>query len=209
MADLCRKHGVSDATVYKRKAKVGGMDVAKKVGGLFPNDADGKAWGDPAPGLPGPLAPAGYELVDPGRCQPMNNDVSCQIAAFQAAGCDIVTGVMIPPDFATFWAQAAQLGFAATVVTIGKALLVPSAVEALGNRGDRLTTKVWWTPDDPCSSSLTGMSAKASGDACVAQSGKPWTATLGCTSPTLQAFAAIFRRCMASRCPLNPVRCWP
>ena len=29
VADLCRKHGVSDATVYKWKAKFGGMDVSE------------------------------------------------------------------------------------------------------------------------------------------------------------------------------------
>ena len=33
---------------------------------------------------------------------------------------------MIPPDFATFWAQAAQQGFKPKIVTIGKALLFPS-----------------------------------------------------------------------------------
>jgi len=29
VADLCRKHGVSDASVYKWKAKFGGMDVSE------------------------------------------------------------------------------------------------------------------------------------------------------------------------------------
>ena len=29
VADLCRKHGVSDATVYKWKAKFGGMEVSE------------------------------------------------------------------------------------------------------------------------------------------------------------------------------------
>ena len=29
VADLCRKHGVSNASVYKWKAKYGGMDVSK------------------------------------------------------------------------------------------------------------------------------------------------------------------------------------
>jgi branched-chain amino acid transport system substrate-binding protein len=153
--------------------------VAKKVGGLFPNDADGNAWGDAKLGLPGPLAAAGYELVDPGRYQPLNNDFTSQIAAFKDAGCEIVTGVMIPPDFATFWSQAAQQGFAPKVVTIGKALLFPSSVEALGDRGAGLTTEVWWTPDYPFSSSLTGQSARELGDSYVAASGKPWTATLG------------------------------
>ena len=29
MADLCRKHGVSDASIYKWKAKFSGMDVSE------------------------------------------------------------------------------------------------------------------------------------------------------------------------------------
>ena len=168
--------------------------VAKKVGGLFPNDADGNAWGDAALGLPGPLAAAGYELTDPGRYQPMNNDFTSQIAAFKAAGCEIVTGVMIPPDFATFWAQAAQQGFAPKVVTIGKALLFPSSVDALGDRGDGLTTEVWWTPDYPYSSSLTGVSAKDFGAAYVADTGKPWTSTLGFSHAIFEVGLDVIKR---------------
>ena len=29
VADLCRKHGVSDASIYKWKAKFGGLDVSE------------------------------------------------------------------------------------------------------------------------------------------------------------------------------------
>ena len=41
VADLCRKHGVSDATVYMWKAKYGGMDVseAKRLKGLEDENA--------------------------------------------------------------------------------------------------------------------------------------------------------------------------
>ena len=74
----------------------------KVVGGLFPNDADGNAWGDPQRGLPPALAQAGYKLTDPGRYQLMNNDFTSQISAFKAVNTAIVTGNMIPPDFATF-----------------------------------------------------------------------------------------------------------
>jgi branched-chain amino acid transport system substrate-binding protein len=153
--------------------------VAKVVGGLFPNDADGNAWGDPKLGFPAPLAAAGFKLVDPGRYQPLNNDFSSQIAAFKEAGVEIVTGVMIPPDFATFWSQAAQQGFKPKVVTVGKALLFPSSVEALGDRGDGLTTEIWWSPNHPFKSSLTGQSAKDLCDAYTAGTGKPWTQPLG------------------------------
>jgi putative transposase len=40
-ADLCRKHGISDATFYKWRAKYGGMDVsdAKKLKALEDENA--------------------------------------------------------------------------------------------------------------------------------------------------------------------------
>ena len=53
---------------------MGSAPTNKVVGGLFPNDADGNAWGDPQRGLPPALAQAGYKLIDPGRYQLMNND---------------------------------------------------------------------------------------------------------------------------------------
>ena len=109
----------------------------KVVGGLFPNDADGNAWGDPQRGLPPALAQAGYKLTDPGRYQLMNNDFTSQISAFKAVGAEIVTGNMIPPDFATFWSQAAQQGFRPKIVTIGKALLFPSVIDSLGRARQR------------------------------------------------------------------------
>src|SRR5262245_34311838 len=83
----------------------------KMVGGLFPNDGDGNAWGDPKLGLPPALAKDGYKLVDPGRFQNLNQDFSAQIAAFKKENSEIVTGVVIPPDMKTFVTQARQQGF--------------------------------------------------------------------------------------------------
>ena len=47
VADLCRKHGVSDATVYKWKAKYGGMDVseATRLKGLEVEEDQNTIWG--------------------------------------------------------------------------------------------------------------------------------------------------------------------
>jgi branched-chain amino acid transport system substrate-binding protein len=151
----------------------------KVVGGLFPNDADGNAWGDPKLGLPPALNAAGYKLHDPGRYQVMNNDFTSQISAFKAAGCEIVTGNMIPPDFATFWSQAAQQGFKPKIVTIGKALLFPSVIESLGARGNGLSSEIWWTPHHPFKSGLTGQSAAQLAEAYTAATKRPWTQPLG------------------------------
>jgi branched-chain amino acid transport system substrate-binding protein len=151
----------------------------KKVGGLFPNDGDGNAWGDKELGFPKPLSQMGYTLTDPGRFQNGTQDFSAQIAAFKKDGVEIVTGVVIPPDAKTFLTQAKQQGFKPKVITLGKALLFPGAIQALGDLGDGLTTEVWWSPSHPFSSSLTKQSAKALAASYEAGTKKQWTQPIG------------------------------
>ena len=91
----------------------GQLKTDKSVGGLFPNDGDGNAWGSKQVGFPPVLDKLGYTLTDPGRYQNLTDDFSAQIAAFKKANCEIVTGVMIPPDFTTFWKQAFAAGLQA------------------------------------------------------------------------------------------------
>jgi len=86
---------------------------------------------------------------------------------------------MIPPDFSTFWGQAAQQGFKPKVVTIGKALLFPSVISSLGARGNGLSTEIWWTPNHPFKSGLTGQSARELTDAYTKATNKPWTQPIG------------------------------
>lgn len=151
----------------------------KKVGGLFPNDGDGNAWGDKELGFPKPLAAQGYTLTDPGRFQNGTQDFSAQIAAFKKDGVEIVTGVVIPPDAKTFLTQARQQGFKPKVITLGKALLFPGAIEALGDLGYGLSTEVWWSPSHPFASSLTKQSAKVLAEAYEASTKKQWTQPIG------------------------------
>ena len=66
---------------------------------------------------------------------------------------------MIPPDFTTFWNQAQQKGYRPKLVSVAKALLFPTTVQALGKNGHNISTEVWWTPSHPFKSSLTGQSA--------------------------------------------------
>lgn len=155
------------------------VSTNKKVGGLFPNDGDGNAWGDKELGFPKPLSQMGFTLTDPGRFQNGTQDFSAQIAKFKADGVEIVTGVVIPPDAKTFLTQARQQGFRPKVITLGKALLFPGAIEALGDLGDGLTTEVWWSPSHPFASSLTRQSAKQLADAYEAGTKKQWTQPIG------------------------------
>jgi branched-chain amino acid transport system substrate-binding protein len=155
------------------------VETNRVVGALFPNDGDGNAWGDAKLGFPPLLQEANYKLVDTGRFQPLTDDFGSQISAFKNAGVEIVTGVVIPPDFVTFWNQAAQQGFKPKVVTVGKALLFPASVTAIGNRADGLSSEIWWSPSHPFKSGLTGQSAEELCDAYEHSTKRPWTQPIG------------------------------
>jgi branched-chain amino acid transport system substrate-binding protein len=125
------------------------------------------------------VAKKGYSIVDPGHYANGTEDFSAQIARFKAADAEVLLGVPIPPDFTNFWKQAKQQGYSPRIATIGKALLFPSSIEALGDIGQNLGTEVWWSPNHPYSSSLTKQSAKQLSDAYTAATGKQWTQPLG------------------------------
>lgn len=172
----------------------GQLDTSKSVGGMFPNDGDGNAWGDPELGFAKPLAASGYTLTDTGRYQNMTDDFTAQISAFKNANVDIVTGVMVPPDFTTFWNQSAQQGFAPKIVTTAKATLFPVAVEALGDAGHNLSSEVWWSPNHPFTSSISGMSAKQVADGYTESTGRQWTQPIGFAHALFEVAADALRR---------------
>jgi len=155
------------------------VETNKVVGVLFPNDISGNSWADAKFGFPPALQEAGYKLIDTGRFQPLTDDYGSQIFAFKNAGVEIVTGTVTTPDFTTFWNQAAQQGFKPKVVTVGKALLFPASVAALGSRADGLSCEIWWSPSHPFKSGLTGQSAKELCDSYEHLTGRTWTQTIG------------------------------
>ncbi len=170
------------------------LETNKQVGALFPNDGDGNAWGDPNVGFPPVLSELGYSLTDPGRYQNLTDDFSAQINAFRQANVEIVTGVPIPPDFTTFWSQAKQQGFTPKAASIGKAILFPQAVEALGNAGNNLSSEVWWSPTHPFSSSLTGASSADLAQGYMAATSRQWTQPIGFVHALFEMAANVMGR---------------
>ena len=160
------------------------VETNKKVGVMWPNDADGNAIRRALGPL---LAKAGYTIVDPGPYANGTNDYSSQIAQFKAEGCEIFNTFPIPPDFATFWQQAAQQAFKPKIAQIAKTGLFPSQVEALGDLGPKLASGAYWSPTWPYASSLTKVSSKELGDGYQTSSGKQWNQQLG---PSLALFDA-------------------
>jgi branched-chain amino acid transport system substrate-binding protein len=172
----------------------GSTENNKIVGAMWPNDGDGLAWSDATLGFPPPLLAQGYQIIDPGRYQNLTDDFSAQINAFKSAGVEIVTGVMIPPDLRTFMTQASQQGFQPKMVTVGKAALFPSAVDAIGGIADGITTEIWWTPSHPFSSSLTQATSAQLAEAFTKDTSRPWTQPIGFIHSLFEVAADVLAR---------------
>ena len=138
------------------------IESNKKVGVLWPNDADGQAFRDPKTGYTPIVEKRGYTVVDPGAYEDGTKDFTAIINKFKQENVELVAGVPVPPDFVTFWTQAAQQGFKPKAVTVGKALFFPATVPSIPNDlGQGLSFAAWWGPTFPYKSSLTGDSPQA------------------------------------------------
>jgi branched-chain amino acid transport system substrate-binding protein len=167
------------------------IETNKKIGVMYPNDADGNA-------IRGALAPlleqAGYTIVDPGPYEDGTTDYSAQIQKFKDEGVEIFNSFPIPPDFAAFWRQAAQQGLTKQIkiAQIAKTGLFPGDIEAVGDLGDKIATAAYWHWTFPYKSSLTGISGMDLAEGYEATVGKQRQQQLGATMALLDGgFAAL------------------
>ena len=151
----------------------------KVIGVLFPNDADGIIW---TKIFNKKLPAKGYKMVDPGRFPFGTRDFSAQIDMFKKEKVEILTAVLIAPDWATAWKQMHQQGFKPKIATIAKALLFPADMVALGgNLANGLTTEIWWSRYHPYKSSITGETPMELCNAWTKETGKQWNKPVGLT----------------------------
>jgi len=158
----------------------GPVQTNKKVGVMWPNDADGQAVRAVLTPL---LTNAGYTVVDPGPYEDGTQDYSAQIAQFKQENCQIFNTFPIPPDFTTFWQQAAQQGYTQMVkiAQLAKTGLFPSQIEVLGSLGYKLASNVYWHPTFPYSSSFLGLTSKELSAGYQKTTGRQWNQQLGAT----------------------------
>jgi branched-chain amino acid transport system substrate-binding protein len=143
---------------------------------LWPNDTDANAF---RAGFPPAMTTAGYTDIAPNGYQDGTTDFSAQIAAFKNSGAELFTCTPIPPDFQTYWKQAAAQGFKPKLATVAKVMLFPSEAVALGSLSNNIATDVWWSPYNPYQSTFDGTTAKALAADFSASTGTQWTQALG------------------------------
>jgi branched-chain amino acid transport system substrate-binding protein len=170
------------------------VETNKKVGMLFPQNADGETWGNRDYGLPPTVEKAGFQTVIPSMFQPRTNDFSAQIAEYKAQGCDIIGGIAYPSDLKTFITQCSQQNYKPKVVTVAAALLFPSGIESMGALGNGMSTEVWWTPAFPYKSSLTGQTSTDIAQIWEKDVGKEWIQPLGYAHAIWEVVVDILKR---------------
>jgi branched-chain amino acid transport system substrate-binding protein len=157
------------------------LPTNKKVACVWANDPDGIATADETTGFPAAMKEAGYTWVNPGLVTNGTEDFSSLINQFKSEGCECLTALLNPPDFANFWKQAQQNGFVPKVTAIGRAILTRPDMDAVGDIGQGLCNEVWWENTHPFTSSLTGLTCQGIVDAWDAEVGTPFSPALGLT----------------------------
>jgi branched-chain amino acid transport system substrate-binding protein len=162
------------------------VETNRKVGVLYPNDADGNAI---RMHLAPKLQAQGFTIIDPGPYEDGTGDYSAQIAVFKQEKCEIFNSFPLPPDFAAFWRQAAQQGYTRLVkiCQVAKTGLFPTDIEALGALGFNIASACYWHKDYPYASALTGVTSAALADGYEQATGSQWTQQLGASMSLIDA----------------------
>lgn len=140
-----------------------GVPQGGKVGVMHATDTEGQtminAISDFANGR-------GYEAVDPGAYTSGATDYTSIINNLKKDNCDAVVGVMLTSDFGTFFSQLKSSGYMPKVVTVAKATLFVADVDSAGADGlaSGLCSEVWWTPNHPYASSISGQTCEDIGN---------------------------------------------
>ena len=139
-----------------------------KVGLAFANDSDGTAWYQI---FTSNLEKDGYICVDPGQYPSGTDDFSNIVKKYKDENIDILAGTNIPPDFSNLFTQMIAAGVEVGCITMGKCCLLPGDVAALGENVQGIMSEVWWAPNYPYVSGLTGISCADLGAAYLADNG--------------------------------------
>lgn len=180
--------GIADAAAVSRDLwdRAG---AGQTVAVLVPDDATGTLWTEV---LTASLD--GYEIVATERYRPglpaaQRGELRESVQRLRTSEAAILFVVASPRDFVAFWAQAQREEYRPPVVTVAGGLAFPSLVDSL-DEPDNLTTTVWWSPEHPFRSSLTGQSAAQLADTYTADTDAQWTQPIGHSHALFEVAAA-------------------
>ena len=167
------------------------IETNKKVGVMYPNDADGNAIRAASRAA---ARQGGLHDRRSGRLRDRHRRLFLADRHVQAGRRRDLQLLPDPAGLRGLLAagRAAGLTKQIKIAQIAKTGLFPSDIEALGDLGKNIASAAYWHKAFPYKSTLTGVSGAELADGYEAESGKQWTQQLGATMSLLDAgFAAL------------------
>ncbi len=161
---------------------------------LYEDSAEGNVFRDEKVGLPPGFRAKNYQVFNPGKFLPNTEDYNAAIYNVKQSKADIFNTILTLPQFTVLWSQCAQQGFRPKIATIGKGLLFPASLIALGDRGRNLTTETWFHPGYPFKSGMNGQTAAQLCDAWESATNKQWTQPLGLRHAVFEVAIDVLKR---------------
>ena len=146
-------------------------------------------------------APA-TSCIDPGRYQLMNNDFTSQISAFKAAGARDRHRQHDPARLRDLLVAGGAAGLQAEDRHHRQGAAVPLGDRLAGRRAATGSPReIWWTPNHPFKSGLTGQSAQQLTDAYTKATNRPWTQPIGFQHALFEVAIDVLKRAKTSSDP--------
>jgi branched-chain amino acid transport system substrate-binding protein len=149
------------------------IQTNQMIGAVWPNSGPGNAY-RMAYGESQEWPAKGYTFVDGGTYVQPSEDFTKQITEFKNAGCEIVQGVMIDPDWNTLTKQCAQQDFKPKIMEGIIPTLFPTSMESYGKLADGQCGVQWFHPTFPFKSSLSGATCQEMCDDFEQAKGMQW-----------------------------------
>lgn len=152
----------------------------KNVALLTCDDTDGAGWYGVFSGSSGVLQSAGYSTPDPQLYPPGTTDFSSMINTWKGDDTDIIWGNLPPPDWGTFWRQAAELNYRPKIAVIGRAPLFYTDISSWGdNLPQGVNTECWWDPAWPGQVGIGSTTSQSLASAWATSTGLPLNRGIG------------------------------
>ena len=143
------------SSIWEEAGYVAGEPNAT-IGLIFANDTDGSVL---SPEYKACLEEDGWTCFDPGLYTAGTTDYSNLIQQYKDNNIEVIFGTMTNPEFAAFWVQCQQMGYAPKVVVVGKAYMLESQAMTVGAElMDGICLEGWWHEAFPNTSDMTGLS---------------------------------------------------
>ena len=168
----------------------GQVESNQVIGGLWPDDGDGRAWGAASRRSCATRATGSSTWA---ATRPSRTASSPRSSGSRPRGPTSSPGCRCPPTSPPSGSRRPSCGYRPRIASVGKALQFPAFFEAMGTAAG-VSTEVAWSPRHPFTSSLTGASAAQLAERLPGGHGQAVDPALGFVHALFEVAASVVKR---------------